>query len=136
MARGSDHREDPEFVRDLYRQRDLEDLTRVIGWMNEADRPYFTADEVKRGAQYATVVGWGIRRIRRVLRVGVEIGWLRLTIGHRYEITEKAVSTLPTFEIAISKAVAAFGLEGDMVRHSLRKKLREQLRRAIDGERP
>ena len=47
MPRGSDHRQDHESERDLYRQFDLEDLVRIIGWVREIKETNFTAAQAR-----------------------------------------------------------------------------------------
>ena len=132
MPRGPDHRKDDELDRSLYREFDVEDLVRIVGWVREIDRQTFTAGQV-RAISVVTTGGkpWGFPRIRRVLRVGVEIGWLRVD-RKRYEVTREAPATLPPFA-PMCNAVAQ---ECETTPDRVRLMNRDALARAFEGRWP
>lgn len=97
MPRGANHHHDDDYLKDLYRQFDLDDLTRFIGWVRAIKQPSFTAQQIRALSDVTTGGNrFGVQRVRRVLRVGVEIGWLRLAAGE-FQITDSAIATLPPF---------------------------------------
>ena len=80
--------------------------------------------------------------MRRILRVGVDIGWLKLAANRpkRYTITRKAPLTLPPVELLIRKAETA-GLIQDRNapctfckrQHTLGEHIREQFLLRMKG---
>lgn len=106
MPRGSNHLLDDKGMRRLYREFDMEDLVRIVSWMREIEERVFTIKQVCALSNLYTggVVSmlyqsggqWGVSRVRRVLRVGVEIGWLRDNGRARsFVLTDHAMITLP-----------------------------------------
>ena len=68
-----------------------------------------------------------MQRIKRILRVGVEVGWLQATQGRRFQITNSAPATLPPFAPVMNM------LNGHSSEiESAMQYIRQQLKRAFD----
>ena len=114
MPRGSNHLDDDEITRSLYREFDLEDLIRIINWMRDISKKTFTIKQAcalsglyTGGAVsilYMSGGQWGAQRVRRVLRVGVELRWLQDNGRARsFTIVEGDTSVLPVSLKAATK---------------------------------
>lgn len=78
MPRGADHRLDYPDVRRLYREFDTEDLVRILGWLSAISESRFTVEQIRAVSGAATAgYTWSVKRVRRLMRVGVELGWFR-----------------------------------------------------------
>ena len=129
MPRGANHLDDSEVMRDLYREFDLEDLARIVCWMHDISERTFTIKQAcaLSGLYTGGAVSilyqhggqWGKSRVRRVLRVGVELGWL-LDNGRArsFTITDRSVSAFPTMLKAATQIARSLGRDRDLVRAS------------------
>lgn len=104
MPRGPNHLHDSSFDAPLYRQFDVEDLTRMVGYMRaiglSARIPVADLRHAMRAIHQAHP--WGYTRMTRILRVGVELEWL-IQEGRgqtaRYSITPTAPTTFDPIRI-------------------------------------
>ncbi len=79
MPRGPNHHRDEEGMATLYERFDEEDLVSALSWLRALKQP-LTVMEMRGCSRFATGGRpWGAGRLRRVLRRGVEMGWLRVT---------------------------------------------------------
>lgn len=126
MPRGSNHLFDDEGMRELYREFDLEDLVRIVGWMRDIEKRTFTIKQACALSNlytggvvsilYSSGGQWGRHRVRRVLRVGVELGWLQDNgFARSFVITDGAVRTLPTTLKVATQIARSLELDRNMV---------------------
>jgi hypothetical protein len=114
-------------VCDALREFDMEDLTRIVSWMREMERTHLTAEQICAVSEITTGgYRWGIKRVRRVLRVGVEMGWFTQTKG-RYGVTADAVSTLPPFAVAVTSVTRQLGGDPAFARQLLRDLMKKSI---------
>lgn len=129
MPRGADPRLDGPSSR-LYREFDTEDLVRIIGWMRDIGENKFSVEQVRAISDMTTGGNrWGSQRVRRVLRVGVDLGWMRDLGRGWFEITRDAVATLsPSLPIA-TEIARKRGTDPAVVLENWRRQLKAEFKR-------
>ncbi len=125
MPRGPNHHRDEEGMASLYERFDQEDLVSILSWLRALKQP-LTVMEMRGCSRFATAGHqWGFDRFRRVLRRGVEMGWLKKTReGSRYDVGPSAVATLPESHHIVTEVARNHGMDVERVRRGMLEGLR------------
>jgi hypothetical protein len=96
MPRAANHHHDDPSMASLYHKFDLEDLIDLIAWMREfAPEISFSMARLIEIRARSRVATYSTRLLRRIVRVGLEEGWLVETGRRQYAVGHTAPATLP-----------------------------------------